>query len=149
MDNNWFRWEREASIHLIFPTLEAFYQTLYKYSGVKAPTMILVFKKGVVTWCIKEDEFIKYGQSLLNIYSDTQKEKKMVLDIQKSLKRLQKVENLQEKLDLNKLSDEKLIKIHSNLYRAFLNYYTMGAIGTPLSFTAEINLKQTRLSDEE
>lgn len=49
MINKWFRWERQACIHLLFPTLEAFYPLLTSYSGVSAPTMILVFAEGVVT----------------------------------------------------------------------------------------------------
>lgn len=149
MKDQWFRWEREASVHLLFPTLEAFYKPLYKYSGVSAPTMVLIFEKGLVTWCIKEDEFMDYGRKLLNIYKNLYKEKKMVADIKNSLLRLKEVEYEQEKLDLKNLSANELIEKHKILYKSFIDYYTMGAIGTPLSFVAESDLKIKGLTDEE
>src|SRR5687767_5773019 len=145
--SNWFRWEREASVHLLFPTLEVFYQPLKKYTGISAPTMILIFEKGVVTWCIGEDEFIEYGNKLIGVYSDLEKEKQMVSDTHKALERLKKLEDEQSSLDLAKLSDEELIKLHKELYQAFIDYYTMGAIGTPLSFSAEIILKEKGFTD--
>lgn len=148
MKNIWFRWEREATIHLLFPTLEAFFKPLKKYTGVSAPTMILLFEKGVVTWCIKEDEFIQYGKKLLQIYSDPSKEKRLVSDIKKSLIVLKQIGQEIEKLDFKSLSDNDLVKVHQKLYVAFLNYYTMGAIGTPLSFAAEVQLKNSGLSDD-
>lgn len=148
MDNSWFRWERQASIHLLFPTLEVFYQPLESYSKVVAPTMILVFERGVVTWCIKESEFVEYGNNLLQLYCDPNKERKMVSDIKKSLSLLKMIEEKMDGLTLSKLSDHELADIHHKLYHAFLNYYTMGAIGTPLSFSAEIILKNKGLSDD-
>lgn len=149
MKDKWFRWEREASVHLLFPTFEAFFNPLFEYSGVSAPTMVLVFKRGVVTWCIKEDEFTDYGRKLLKIYSHSQKEKKMVGDISKARNHLKLIEARQEKLNLQELADKDLVKEHSELYGAFLDYYLMGAIGTPLSFAAEIDLKAKGLADEE
>ncbi len=149
MKDKWFRWEREASSHLLFPTLEAFYTPLFKYSGVPAPTMVLVFKKGVVTWCIEEDAFMAYGRNLLRVYSDPKKEKKMVSDIKSALQSLKKIEAEQEKLDLKKLSNKDLVAEHKKLYSAFLSYYTMGAIGTPLSFAAETDLNAKGLSGEQ
>lgn len=149
MASSWFRWEREASIHLLFPTLEVFYPLLTSYSGVSAPTMILIFQKGVVTWCIGEEEFIKYGEDLLKVYSDPKKEQKMVSDIKEALKNLKNVEDEIRGLNLKDLGNKDLIQLHSKLYSAFLAYYTMGAIGTPLSFSAEIILKKKGLTDEE
>lgn len=149
MKDSWFRWEREASIHLLFPTLEAFYQPLFSYSGVLAPTMVLVFEKGVVTWCIKENEFIEYGRNLLEIYSNPRKEKKMVGDMTKALNFLKRVEARQATLDLKNVNDTALVEEHHALYQAFLGYYAMGAIGTPLSFAAETDLKAKGLTSEE
>lgn len=149
MKDQWFRWEREASIHLLFPTLEAFYQPLFKYSCVSAPTMVLIFAKGVVTWCIKEDEFMDYGRKLLGVYKDPKKEKKMVSDIRKASSHLRKIETEQENLDFANLSNNDLVRQHKKLYKAFMDYYTMGAIGTPLSFVAETDLKAKGLTSEQ
>src|SRR3989344_9102639 len=149
MSNLWFRWEREASLHLLFPTLEVFYEPLKKYSGVSAPTMILIFKNGIVTWCIEEKEFIEYCRKLLEIYIDSSKENKMVRDIKKDLAFLKQTEKLVEKTELEDVNNQRLVELHSQLYQAFLNYYTMGAIGTPLSYVAEIELKETGLTDEQ
>ncbi len=149
MKNTWFRWEREANTHLLYPTLEVFFKPLKKYTRVSAPTMILIFERGIVTWCIEESEFIDYGNKLLKVFKDPQKEKEMMDDIKKALVNLKQIEKDQEKLDLNNLNDDELVKLHQGLYQAFIKYYTMGAIGTPLSFSAEILLKEKGLSDEE
>src|SRR3989344_7093788 len=148
MVNNWFRWERQASLHLLFPTLEVFFTSLKKYSGVSAPSMILIFSKGIVTWCIPERNFIEYGNNLIDVFKEPKKESKMVDDIERALGNLKDVEEVQKKLDLKKLTDGKLIEAHHDLYQAFLNYYCLGAIGTPLSFSAEIILKEKGLTDE-
>ena len=149
MKDEWFRWEREAAIHLLFPTLEAFYQPLFKYSGVIAPTMVLIFKKGVVTWCIQEKAFFDYGRKFLNIYKDPKKEKMMAKDIEKALMFLKRLERQQEKTNFQNLPNKDLINQHRELYKAFLDYYTMGAIGTPLSFVAESDLRAKGLTEEE
>lgn len=149
MANSWFRWERQASLHLLFPTLEVFFTSLQNYSGVSSPTMVLIFDKGIVTWCIRESEFIEYGNKLLEVYSDSAKEKKMVSDIKKALSNLKKVEKEIKGLDLDILTNEQIVGFHLRLYQGFLRYYTLGAIGTPLSFAAEMTLKDKGLSDEQ
>ena len=88
--DDWFRWEREATIHLLFPTLEGSMKPLEEFSGHGFPTTILVFKDGIVTWCVKNTEFYGLGAKLLNIYKDEQKEQQMVHEASKKLKILRK-----------------------------------------------------------
>ena len=73
----------------------------------------------------------------------------MVGHIKKALRYLKQTEVHQKTLNLQSLTNDELIEEHTRLYQAFLEYYTMGAIGTPLSFVAEIDLKSKGLTDEE
>jgi phosphohistidine swiveling domain-containing protein len=151
MKDEWFRWEREAAIHLLFPTLEGSMQPLKSFTGHGFPTTILVFKNGIVTWCVKENEFYGLGAKLLEIYKDHKKEKQMVNETTKRLNLLVKVEKEIDKTKLSKLSNKSLANLYSKLHESFINYYGIGAIQEPLAMQAEIELKNsnTSLSDNQ
>src|SRR3989344_3697043 len=146
MKDEWFRWEREAAIHFLFPTLEGSMQPLKIFTGHGFPTTILIFKNGIVTWCVKENEFYGLGAKLLEIYKDPKKEKQMVNEATKRLNFLVKVEQEIGKSKLSKLSNESLVDLYSKLHESFINYYGIGAIQEPLAMQAEIELKNTNTS---
>ena len=73
MKDEWFRWEREATIHLLFPTLEGSMKSGY-------PTTILIFKNGIVTWCCLVSELYGLGVKLLEVYKDKKKEQQMAAE---------------------------------------------------------------------
>ncbi|MBI2028054.1 MAG: hypothetical protein HYT07_00460 [Candidatus Levybacteria bacterium] len=141
MKDEWFRWEREATIHLLFPTLEGSMSPLERFSGFGFPTTILIFRNGVVTWCVKEKEFYGLGSRLLKIYTDPQKEKQMVKETSKRLKILRKVEKKIDKAPISDLESSDLINLYFKLHDTFVNYYGIGAIQEPLAMEAEIELK--------
>lgn len=148
MQNKWFRWEREAAIHLLFPTLEGSMEPLKKYVGFSFPTNILIFKDGIVTWCLPEDEFYEVGRKLRKIYTDPSKERLMVKDTNDSLQKLLGIEEIIGKTDFQKISNQELLDLYQKLYQAFLLTYAIGAISTPLYFEAEHYLKEVvKLSD--
>lgn len=149
MKDEWFRWEREAAIHLLFPTLEGSMQPLQKFSGYGFPTTILIFKNGIVTWCVKENEFYGLGKKLLAIYKNPKKEKQMVDEASKRLGLLEKVEQGINKSKLSKLSNKALFDLYSKLHESFINYYGIGAIQEPLAMQAEIELKKSNKSLNE
>lgn len=148
--DDWFRWEREAAIHLLFPTLEGSMKPLEEFSGYGFPTTILIFKNGIVTWCVKNSEFYGLGAKLLKIYEDNKKEQEMVEEAGKRLEILKKVEEKIDNSTLSNLSNEELTKLYFELHDAFINYYGIGAIQEPLAMQAEVELKETtNLSGEE
>lgn len=150
MEDNWFRWEREAAIHLLFPTLEGSMKPLEEFSGHGFPTTILIFKNGIVTWCVKNTEFYGLGAKLLEIYKDDSKEQEMVEEAAKRLKVLKKVEEEIESGSISDLTNEQLTELYSRLRDAFINYYGIGAIQEPLAMQAEVELKEASdLSSDE
>jgi phosphohistidine swiveling domain-containing protein len=145
----WFRWEREASIHLLFPTLEGSMEPLKKHTGFSFPTTILIFKDGVVTWCMKEEEFYQLGSNLRNTFKDPLEEKQLVKDLKTALTNLQKVESTIDLVNLEKLSNQEMLELYHRLHQAFSDFYAIGAISTPLTFEAEHFLKEkTKLPDD-
>lgn len=150
MNDIWFRWEREASIHLLFPTLEGSMQPLRSYVGFGFPLVILIFKDGVVTWCMKEVEFMDLGEKLRNIFTSSRKEKRFAKDLRNSIKVLSRVEAIIQKINLVDLSDKELVKLYKKLYSDFLIFYAIGSISTPMSFETESYLKQnSEISDSD
>lgn len=150
MKDPYFRWEREAAIHLLYPTLEGSMKLLEDFCGYGYPTTILIFRNGLVSWICKEDEFYKVGEKLLAIYKNPQKEKEMVVEVTKRLIALNKTEDKIKETDLSKLSNEELIILYQKLHNSFVAYYTVGAILEPLSMQAEVDLKNsTKLSDDQ
>lgn len=150
MADNWFRWEREAAIHLLFPTLEGSMKPLEKFTGYGFPITILIFKNGIATWCLKNTEFYGLGARLLKIYKDENKEQKMVEEGVKRLKALNKIEEEINGLNISNLTNKQLVKLYDKLYIAFLNYYAIGAIQEPVAMQAEVELKEiSDLSDDK
>ncbi len=150
MKDPWFRWEREATIHLLFPTLEGSMGPLKDFSGFGFPTTILIFKNGIVTWCTKNSEFYELGAKLLKIYQDYSKEQQMVDKANKRLKELRKVEKEIKRLTPANLTNIQLLSLYSRLHNCFIRYYGIGAIQEPLAMKAEENLKTLiGLTDEQ
>ncbi len=148
--DEWFRWEREAAIHLLYPTLEGSMKPLKEFSGYGFPTTILIFKNGIVTWCVKNTEFYNLGAKLLNIYKDENKQQAMVEEIAKRLEILQGVEKEVDQVDISNLTNEQLVDLYNKLHDVFINYYGIGAIQEPLAMQAEVELKEgSKLSDDE
>ncbi|MBI2334813.1 hypothetical protein HYU96_03340 [Candidatus Daviesbacteria bacterium] len=140
--DDWFRWEREAAIHLLFPTLEGSMKPLEEFIGSGFPTTILIFKNGIVTWCVKNTEFYGLGAKLLKIYKDDIKEQEMVEEAAKRLEVLRNVEEEIEKANIPDLTNEQLTDLYNKLHDAFINYYGIGAIQEPLAMQAEVELKE-------
>lgn len=148
--DDWFRWEREAAIHLLFPTLEGSMKPLEEFSGHGFPTTILVFKNGIVTWCAKNTEFYGLGAKLLKIYKDEKKEQEMVKEVAKRLAILKQVEVEIKDNNISDLTNEQLADLYFKLHDAFINYYGIGAIIEPLAMQAEVELKEkSTLSHDE
>ena len=148
--DEWFRWEREAAVHLLFPTLEGSMQPLKEFSGYKFPTTILIFKNGIVTWCVKNTEFYGLGKKLLEIYKDPKKEREMVDETSKRLDILREVEGKIDKISISSLTNGGLNNLYNQLHDIFINYYGIGAIQEPLAMQAEVELKEVSgLSGDE
>lgn len=150
MLNQWFKWEREAQVHLLYPTLEGSMQPLNDYTGFSFPTTTLIFQDGVVSWCMLQKEFDKLGENLRGVFKDKNKEKKLVRDIKSSTEDLQKVERELDRENLNSLNNTELLNLYRNLYQKFLIFYSIGAISSPLSLETEKYLKEkVGLSDKQ
>ncbi len=150
MKDIYFKWERESTIHLIYPTLEGSMLPPHDFSWIGYPTTILIFKNGIVTWCCKEDQFYKLGAKLLKVYKDKQKEQEMVEKINKRAEDLKKVEEQIDKINLSELTNDKLIEWYFKLHDSFVNYYGIGAMDEPISMEVEAELKRvTSLTDSE
>jgi len=148
--DDWFRWEREAAIHLLFPTLEGSMKPLEEFSGHGFPTTILIFKDGIVTWCVKNTEFYGLGAKLLDIYMDEGKEREMVEEASKRLEALKQIEEEIKKANISNLTNEQLIDLYNKLHDSFINYYGIGAIQEPLAMQAEVGLKEaSKLTSDE
>ncbi|MBU1032050.1 hypothetical protein KKE03_04000 [Patescibacteria group bacterium] len=143
MKDPWFRWERESAIHLLYPTLEGSMKTLQDFCGYSYPLTILIFKNGIVTWCMKEKEFYDLGAKLLKLYGKEPKEKKLMRAVEKRLKVLQKAEEKVSR-SVKDLTNDSLADLYQKLHDAFVAYYTLGAIIEPLAMQAERQLKGVR-----
>src|SRR3990167_3526566 len=103
MNDAWFRWEREATIHLLYPTLEGSMKPLEEFSSFGFPTTILIFKNGIVTWCVKN------------------KEKGIVEEVAKRLRVLESIEQEIKNANLGVLTNEQISNLYKKLHDAFIN----------------------------
>lgn len=148
MADEWFKWEREAAILLLFPTLEGSMQALKEFTGYGFPLSILIFKNGIASWCLKEKEFNELGVKLFAIYKDKNKEQEMSRELIKRLNCLIEIEKQISDIEVSGLTDKLLIDIYCKLHDAFVNYYGVGAIQEPVAIEAEGELRKiTSLND--
>src|SRR6266404_1718451 len=140
MKDPYFRWEREATIHLLYPTLEGSMKHLEDYAGYGYPTTILIFQNGIVRWICKEDEFYKVGEKLLSIYLDPKKEKEMIKDTEKRLKSLNNIQKEIQKAKLSNLTNKQLASLYKKLHDSFVAYYSIGSMHEPVPMQAELEL---------
>lgn len=149
MNNSWFRWEREAAIHLIYPTLEGSFKLLKDYIGLSIPTTVAVFKNGVSTWSIEAAELPSIQSKFLEKYLGKSKEQKMREDSKASLKKLQIIQKKLKK-NLGNLTDKQLLKEYKKLYKAFVEYYLINATLEFVAWGAESALRlDPVLSDQD
>lgn len=149
MKDPYFRWEREATIHLLFPTLEGSMKKLENYAGIGYPTTILIFQKGIVRWICKEDYFYKVGEKLLSIYIDHKKEKEMAQGTEDRLENLNKVEKEIDGMALATLANKELTALYKKLHDSFVDYYTIGSMHEPVPMAVEMELKSNKnLTDD-
>ena len=63
--NIWFHWERNATFTPIFMCMEAWAEPTTRYYGTSWPTTICVWKKDIISWNNKNQEFYEMGKILV------------------------------------------------------------------------------------
>lgn len=149
MMEEWFRWERESTIHPLFVPYIGSFTKQREYIGANWPTTLLIFKGHVVLWCNKIEPLHKFGQKLIHLFLTTNKLKKVMKDLNFYIKKLKQHFAKIEKLNLNRLSNEELLGIYNKFLNDSIGYWKVGMLAEPVAIQGERLLKEKLKSVED
>lgn len=133
----WLRWETQASIHHLALTADASQALMYKYFGFCWPKTILIYKGRDVIWSNDWDEIYKFGAEILDFYKDPGEKKKYIWDREKAVKRLFKVLDEIEEIDLSRLNKNDLAAIYKKFCDVYLHFWVIAWLDEPVAFECE------------
>lgn len=137
MQKDWFKWERESTVHPIFLTLESAILPLEKYFGEGWPETILLFKGDVVLWCNRMQELFLLGQKMIDFYLVEENREKMLSDLKREEGKLVKVFEKISSANIGKLSDEELLAIYNQFREQHIEWFKIGWLVEPVGLQGE------------
>jgi len=141
MKEEWFRWERESTIHPLFVPYVGSFTKQREYIGTNWPTTLLIFRGYTVLWCNKIEPLHSFGQKLINMFMVRGKLKKVLKDFDLYIKKLKYHFDKIEKIDLSKLSNKKLLKVYDKFLNDYIDYWKVGMLAEPVAIQGERLIK--------
>ena len=141
MKEEWFRWERESTIHPLFVPYIGSFTRQREYIGTNWPTTLLIFRGHVVLWCNKIEPLHKFGQKLIHLFLTTNKLKKVMKDLNSYIKKLKRHFAKIGKFNLNRLSNEELLKVYNDFMNDYIDYWKVGMLAEPVAIQGEHLIK--------
>lgn len=142
MTEEWFRWERESTLHPLFVPYIGSFTKQRDYIGMNWPTTLLIFRGHVVLWCNKIEPLHKFGQKLINLFLTANKLKKIMKDFDFYIKKLKQHFAKIEKTDLSRLSNEKFLEIYNKFMDDYIDYWKVGMLTEPVAIQGERLIKE-------
>ena len=138
----WFEWEREATIHPILICLEAWMKPTKEYCGKGWPESYLFYKGDIIFWCTPLDKTEKYGEYLAKKYVQKENLKKLESDIQDIVKRLNGIFAKLDSIDISKLSDKQVYENYKLVKENFVEWFLPGALVEPIGLYGENKIRK-------
>ena len=142
MIEEWFRWEREATIHPLFVPYTGSFTRQREYIGANWPTTLLIFKGHVVLWCNKIEPLHKFGQRLIELFMNSNKLNKVMKDFGFYIKKLKQHFAKIQKVNLSKLSNKKLLEVYNKFMNDYVDYWKIGMLAEPVAIQGERLIKE-------
>lgn len=142
MIEEWFRWERESTIHPLFVPYIGSFTKQREYIGANWPTTLLIFRGHVVLWCNKIEPLHKFSQKIMNLFMTTNKLNKVMKDFDLYIKNLKRHFTKIEKTNLSILGNKELLKIYNDFMNDYIDYWKVGMLAEPVSIQGERLIKE-------
>ncbi len=137
MSEEWFKWEREGTIHPLFFPLESSMKPLRDYFGASWPDTILIYRGDIVLWCNRMEKLYKLGQKMIDFYTVDENQKKLLKDLEDATEHLKKVFAEIGEKDLGRLSNEELLSLYENFRRVYNDWFKIGWTVEPIALQGE------------
>lgn len=142
MADEWFKWERESTIHPLFIPLEAAMKPLRDYFGTSWPDSILIYKGNIVLWCGKMDSLVQLGQKMLDFYVVEENKKRLLKDLEKETQNLKHSFKEIEETNLAGLDNGCLLLLYGKFRQAYIDWYKLGWTAEPVALYGERLIKK-------
>lgn len=144
MTEEWFKWERESTIHSLFMPLEACLKPEEDYFGRGWPDTSLIYKGNVVLWCNRMDKLYEFGQELIDFFLEGGNLENMLSDFEDETAKLKSVSTTVASTNLSNLSAHELLFLYSQFKNQFVKWFAIGMLAEPVALQGEqIILKKT------
>lgn len=124
-NDDWFRWERAATIHHLYQVVQAGMKPMKDYFGICWPLTLMIYTGENVLWCNKISEMSGRGQYLIDWYKEKNNKIKYEKDLDKVVLDLQNILKKIEKINLQKLDKKKLLDLYNELKNIYINWYSL------------------------
>ena len=133
----WFEWEREATIHPILMCMEAWCEPIKKAYGKSWPSAIIIYNGDIVSWYDPLSELLEYGDYLIKKFAIPQKMNVLRKEIESQAKELEEMFYRFEELHLEKLTDQKLLETYEELHSNYVKWFIPGGLVEPIGHQGE------------
>lgn len=123
--DDWFRWERAATIHHLYQVVQAGMKPMKDYFGICWPMTLMIYTAENVLWCNKISEMSGRGQTLIDWYKIKDNKIKYEKDLDKVLLGLQNILKKIEKINLQKLDRKQLLALYNGLKDTYIKWYSL------------------------
>ncbi len=123
--DDWFRWERAATVHHLYQVVQAGMKPMKDYFGICWPLTIMIYTGENVLWCNKVSEMSSRGQTLIDWYKVKSNKIQYEKDLSTVIEDLKKVLQKVEKMNLQKLDKKKLFNLYNELKDTYIRWYSL------------------------
>ncbi len=155
MEQKWFEWEREATVHPIILCLEAWGDKTAEYCGRPWPTSYVHYQRRIIHWIDPLDELMEFGEYLIDQYAVPTKRAQLEKDIERLAAEidvtLERFNGLQTAI--TGLSDQELLDNYQTIKKRYIDWFAPGALVEPIGLAGEERvrrmLKKKRVAEIE
>jgi len=133
----WFEWERQATVHPLAICMEAWMEPTRKEYGRPWPTCILVYKEDVVCWHLKWPELLDYGDYLIKKFIEPKDRESLLQNIESQAVEMKSLFEEFSSLDFTSLSDNELLEAYNKIHDVFVQWFVPGALVEPIGYQGE------------
>jgi phosphohistidine swiveling domain-containing protein len=145
----WFKWEREATINSIyFPTLGGM-EPMKEYCGYRWPLTLLIYKGDILLWCNKMKDLHDLGEKLIKIYLAPAKLAQLKHDLETRTTALEKVFQKIDKTKVSLLSNEGLMQLYAEFSSVYIDWWAVGFLVEPVSLKGEVIIRKMLSQNKE
>lgn len=141
-NEEWFEWERQATVHPIIMCMEAWIEPMKNEYGRPWPTSIIIYNKEIVSWYTPWPDLLDYGNYLIQKFITPIQLQALKNEIHRQAKELDRMFSRFSAVRFVDLSDPELLAAYKELHSGYVKWFTQGGLVEPIGHQGERLVKK-------